>query len=130
MNLTLGNRTQRSGKVLRVAGSCAVVQVFEGTSNIDNRQTKCKFTTILGWSFNGSGKVINSSPEVLPEAYLSINGMPIHPSSCDYPKAMIETGISTINTINSIARGQKVTIFSAVNLPNNNCSDFKKNRTM
>ena len=129
VNLTLGDGTTRSGQVLEVAGSRAVVQVFEGTSDIDNRKTRCEFTgdvlkmgvseEMLGRSFNGSGKVIDSSPKVLPEAYLDINGQPINPSSRDYPKAMIQTGISAIDVMNSVARGQKIPIFSAAGLPHN-----------
>jgi len=129
VNLTLGDGTVRSGQVLEVAGSRAVVQVFEGTSDIDNRKTRCEFTgdvlkmgvseEMLGRSFNGSGKVIDSSPKVLPEAYLDINGQPINPSSRDYPKAMIQTGISAIDVMNSVARGQKIPIFSAAGLPHN-----------
>ena len=105
------------------------MQVFEGTSDIDNRKTRCEFTgdvlkmgvseEMLGRSFNGSGKVIDSSPKVLPEAYLDINGQPINPSSRDYPKAMIQTGISAIDVMNSVARGQKIPIFSAAGLPHN-----------
>lgn len=129
VNLNLGDGTKRSGQVLEVAGNRAVVQVFEGTSDIDNRKTRCEFTgdvlrmgvseEMLGRSFNGSGKVIDSSPKVLPEAYLDINGQPINPSSRDYPKAMIQTGISAIDVMNSIARGQKIPIFSAAGLPHN-----------
>ena len=129
VNLTLGDGTTRSGQVLEVAGSRAVVQVFEGTAGIDNRKTKCEFTgdvlkmgvseEMLGRSFNGSGKVIDNAPKVLAEAYLDINGQPINPSSRDYPKAMIQTGISAIDVMNSIARGQKIPIFSAAGLPHN-----------
>merc|ERR1719437_195072 len=129
VNLTLGDGTSRSGQVLEVSGSCAVVQVFEGTSDIDNRKTRCEFTgdvlkmgvseEMLGRSFNGSGKVIDNAPRVLAEAYLDINGQPINPSSRDYPKAMIQTGISAIDVMNSIARGQKIPIFSAAGLPHN-----------
>jgi len=129
VNLRLGDGTQRSGQVLEVAGSKAVVQVFEKTDGIDNRRTHCEFTgdvlkmgvseEMLGRSFNGSGKVIDSAPKVLPEAYLDINGQPINPSSRDYPKAMIQTGISAIDVMNSIARGQKIPIFSAAGLPHN-----------
>lgn len=74
---------------------------------------------MLGRSFNGSGKVIDQAPKVLAEAYLDINGMPINPSSRDYPKAMIQTGISAIDVMNSVARGQKIPIFSAAGLPHN-----------
>merc|ERR1712176_962395 len=65
------------------------------------------------------GKVIDNAPKVLAEAYLDINGQPINPSSRDYPKAMIQTGISAIDVMNSIARGQKIPIFSAAGLPHN-----------
>ncbi|KAH8085518.1 hypothetical protein JL720_7504 [Aureococcus anophagefferens] len=81
--------------------------VFEGTSDIDNRHTHCEFTgdvlkmpiseEMLGRSFNGSGKVIDNAPAVLAEDYLDINGTPINPSCRDYPKAMIQTGISAID---------------------------------
>merc|ERR1712232_611265 len=117
------------GQVLEVSGSRAVVQVFEGTSGIDNRKTCREFTgdvlkmgvseEMLGRSFNGSGKVIDAAPKVLSEAYLDINGQPINPSSRDYPKAMIQTGISAIDVMNSVARGQKIPIFSAAGLPHN-----------
>ena len=72
---------------------------------------------MLGRSFNGSGKVIDNGPAVLPEDYLDINGTPINPSCRDYPKAMIQTGISAIDVMNSIARGQKIPLFSAAGLP-------------
>mmetsp|Transcript_239 Transcript_239/g.928 ORF Transcript_239/g.928 Transcript_239/m.928 type:complete len:485 (+) Transcript_239:44-1498(+) len=129
VNLRLGTGELRSGQVLEVAGSKAVVQVFEGTSDIDNRQTHCEFTgdvlkmaiseEMLGRSFNGSGKVIDAAPRVLAEEYLDINGTPINPSCRDYPKAMIQTGISAIDVMNSIARGQKIPLFSAAGLPHN-----------
>lgn len=63
--------------------------------------------------------MIDQAPKVLAEDYLDINGQPINPSSRDYPKAMIQTGISAIDVMNSIARGQKIPIFSAAGLPHN-----------
>ena len=121
VKLRLGSGEERSGQVLEVAGGRAVVQVFEGTSDIDNRHTHCEFTgdvlkmpiseEMLGRSFNGSGKVIDGAPAVLAEAFLDINGTPINPSCRDYPKAMIQTGISAIDVMNSIARGQKIPLF-------------------
>jgi V-type H+-transporting ATPase subunit B len=125
----MAHTVKGQGQVLEVSGSRAVVQVFEGTSGIDNRKTKVEFTgdvlkmgvseEMLGRSFNGSGHVIDNAPKVLAEAYLDINGQPINPSSRDYPKAMIQTGISAIDVMNSIARGQKIPIFSAAGLPHN-----------
>ncbi|CAE7527307.1 vatB, partial [Symbiodinium microadriaticum] len=129
VDVTLGNGEVRSGQVLEVAGKKAVVQIFEGTSGIDNTHTRCKFSgdvlkmpiseEMLGRSFNGSGKQIDGAPPVLAEDYLDIMGMPINPSSRDYPKAMIQTGISAIDVMNSIARGQKIPLFSAAGLPHN-----------
>lgn len=129
VNLTLRDGIERQGQVLEVAGSRAVVQVFEGTSNIDVRNTKCSFSgdvlkmpiseEMLGRLFNGSGKVIDGAPPILAEDYLDIQGQPINPSCRDYPKAMIQTGISAIDVMNSIARGQKIPLFSAAGLPHN-----------
>jgi V-type H+-transporting ATPase subunit B len=74
---------------------------------------------MLGRSFNGSGKPIDKGPPVLPEEYLDIMGMPINPASRIYPQEMIQTGVSAIDTMNSIARGQKIPLFSAAGLPHN-----------
>ena len=129
MTVTLGNGEVRSGQVLEVAGSRAVVQIFEGTSGIDVLNSKCKFTgdvlkmptsgEMLGRSFNGSGKEIDGAPTVLAEEFRDIMGMPINPACRDYPRAMIQTGISAIDVMNSVARGQKIPLFSAAGLPHN-----------
>jgi V-type H+-transporting ATPase subunit B len=74
---------------------------------------------MLGRVFNGSGKPIDKGPNVLAEDYLDIMGQPINPSSREYPEEMISTGISSIDVMNSIARGQKIPIFSAAGLPHN-----------
>jgi V-type H+-transporting ATPase subunit B len=74
---------------------------------------------MLGRVFDGSGRAIDKGPKVLAEDYLDINGSPINPYSRVYPEEMISTGISAIDTMNSIARGQKVPIFSASGLPHN-----------
>merc|ERR1719446_1229064 len=127
--LLLADGTVRTGQVLEVAGSKAVVQVFEGTSGIDNKGTSVEFSgeilttpvsdDMLGRIFNGSGKPIDKGPAVLAEAFLDIQGMPINPSERTYPEEMIQTGISTIDVMNSIARGQKIPLFSAAGLPHN-----------
>lgn len=129
VNLTLPDGTVRSGQVLEVSGSKAVVQVFEGTSGVDAKNTTCEFTgdilrmpvseDMLGRVFNGSGKPIDKGPQVLAEDYLDIQGQPINPWSRIYPEEMVQTGISSIDTMNSIARGQKIPIFSAAGLPHN-----------
>ncbi|VAI45579.1 unnamed protein product [Triticum turgidum subsp. durum] len=74
---------------------------------------------MLGRIFNGSGKPIDNGPPILPEAYLDISGSSINPSERTYPEEMIQTGISTIDVMNSIARGQKIPLFSAAGLPHN-----------
>ncbi|KAM0873055.1 hypothetical protein ACQ4PT_038312 [Festuca glaucescens] len=117
VNIRLGDGTTRRG------------QVFEGTSGIDNKYTTVQFTgevlktpvslDMLGRIFNGSGKPIDNGPPILPEAYLDISGSSINPSERTYPEEMIQTGISTIDVMNSIARGQKIPLFSAAGLPHN-----------
>eukprot|EP01135_Chromosphaera_perkinsii_P004117 Nk52_evm24s270 gene=Nk52_evmTU24s270 len=129
VNLTLADGTKRSGQILEVAGNKAIVQVFEGTSGIDAKHTTCEFTgdilrmpvseDMLGRVFNGSGKAIDKGPPVLAEDYLDIQGQPINPFSRVYPKDMVQTGISPIDVMNSIARGQKIPVFSAAGLPHN-----------
>ncbi|RWS26028.1 uncharacterized protein B4U80_02783 [Leptotrombidium deliense] len=129
VKLYLPDGTARTGQVLEVSGSKAIVQVFEGTSGIDAKFTTCEFTAdilrqpvsedMLGRVFNGSGKPIDRGPPVLAEDYLDIQGQPINPESRIYPEEMIQTGISAIDVMNSIARGQKIPIFSAAGLPHN-----------
>ncbi|RXW17188.1 hypothetical protein EST38_g8670 [Candolleomyces aberdarensis] len=129
VELTLPDGTKRGGQVLEVQGKKAIVQVFEGTSGVDVKATHVEFTgssmklpvaeDMLGRIFNGSGNPIDQGPKVFAEDYLDINGSPINPYSRIYPEEMIQTGISTIDTMNSIARGQKIPIFSAAGLPHN-----------
>lgn len=129
VQLTLPDGSERTGQVLEVKGDRAVVQVFQGTSGIDVQKTSIEFTgenlkmpvseDMLGRVFNGSGTAIDDGPRVLAEDYLDINGSPINPYSRVYPEEMISTGISTIDGMNSIARGQKIPIFSASGLPHN-----------
>jgi len=129
VNLTLPDGSRRAGQVLEVQGKRAVVQVFEGTTGVDAKVTHVEFTgdtlkipvseDMLGRIFNGSGKAIDKGPKVFAEEFLDINGSPINPFSRIYPEEMIQTGISAIDTMNSIARGQKIPIFSAAGLPHN-----------
>lgn len=129
VHLTLPDGSKRTGQVLEIAGNKAVVQVFEGTSGIDVKATRVEFTgdtmkmpvseDMLGRVFNGSGVPIDNGPKNFAEEYLDIQGQTINPSSRTYPEEMIQTGISTIDVMNSIARGQKIPIFSAAGLPHN-----------
>lgn len=129
VNLTLGDGSKRRGQVLEVNGRRAVVQVFEGTAGIDNKHTHVEFTgevlkipvseDMLGRIFNGSGKPIDKGPPILAEDFRDINGQPINPFCRVYPEEMICTGISAIDLMTSIARGQKIPLFSGSGLPHN-----------
>jgi V-type H+-transporting ATPase subunit B len=129
VDVKLGDGARRRGQVLEVDGERAVVQIFEGTSGIDGARTTLEFTgetlktpvseDMLGRIFNGSGRPIDGGPPVMAEKYLDIQGASINPSERTYPEEMIQTGISTIDVMNSIARGQKIPLFSAAGLPHN-----------
>ena len=131
----MGNGEKRQGQVLEISGKQAVVQVFEGTSGIDNTHTRCEFTgdvlkmpiseEMLGRTFSGSGRPLdNTELPVLAESFLDIQGQPINPCKRTYPREMIQTGISALDVMNSIARGQKIPLFSAAGLPHNDVSLF------
>jgi len=129
VNVRLGDGSVRKGQVLEICGKKAVVQIFEGTQNIDVLNTHCEFTgdvlrmpisdEMLGRTFNGSGNPRDKGPAVLAEDFLDIQGQPINPCQRAYPREMIQTGISSIDVMNSIARGQKIPLFSANGLPHN-----------
>lgn len=129
VTLALPDGTIRKGQVLEATGKRAVVQIFEGTSGIDVKNTSVTFTgdvfklgvseDMLGRTFNGSAKIIDNGPKIVPSDYLDIQGQPINPYSRVYPEEIIKTGISAIDVMNSIARGQKIPIFSGSGLPHN-----------
>jgi V-type H+-transporting ATPase subunit B len=129
VEITLSNGTKRKGQALEVNGDKVIVQVFEGTTGIDAKDTQVEFTgrvmelgvsqDMLGRIFNGSGKPIDGGPPVMPEEYRDISGIPINPQSRVYPEEMIQTGISAIDVMTSIARGQKIPLFSGAGLPHN-----------
>jgi V/A-type H+-transporting ATPase subunit B len=117
----------RRGRVLEVNGDRAIVQVFEGTSGICPQEIKVKFLgkgqeigvseDMLGRVFNGSGKPIDGGAPIIPEKWVNINGNPMNPYARDYPNEFIQTGISTIDLLNTLVRGQKLPIFSGSGLP-------------
>ncbi|MCL4691286.1 MAG: V-type ATP synthase subunit B, partial [Candidatus Hydrogenedentes bacterium] len=119
--------TLRRGRVLEVNGDKAMVQVFEGTSGLSPQDLKVKFLgkgqelgvseDMLGRVFDGFGRPIDDGPELIPEKWLNINGSPMNPFARDYPNEFIQTGISTIDLLNTLVRGQKLPIFSASGLP-------------
>lgn len=127
--VTLSNGEVRSGQVLDISREMAVVQVFEGTSGIDNLATRVRFTgesprinvsyDMLGRIFNGVGKPRDGGPDVIAEDSLEISGMPINPYARDKPADFIQTGMSAIDALNTLVRGQKLPIFSGSGLPAN-----------
>jgi V/A-type H+-transporting ATPase subunit B len=120
---------ERRGQVLEVGGGVAVVQVFEGTTGLDVAKTTIRFTgdtvklpvstDMLGRIFDGSGRPIDGGPRIIPDDYLDVNGNPINPFAREYPREFIQTGISTIDGMNTLVRGQKLPLFSASGLPHN-----------
>merc|ERR1711998_249532 len=130
VNITLPDKTKRRGQVLEVDGDKACVQVFEGTAGIDSVASHVEFSgdilrvpvseDMLGRIFNGCGYPIdNKNVPVLADDYLDVAGMPINPFAREYPEDMIETGISSIDTMMSVVRGQKIPLFSGSGLPHN-----------
>ncbi|MEO0142426.1 MAG: V-type ATP synthase subunit B, partial [candidate division WOR-3 bacterium] len=120
---------KKRGRVLEVDGDKALVQIFEGSSGIDVANCHVRFlaktlqigvsSKMLGRVFDGLGRPIDDGPEIVPEALLDINGAPINPTARDYPNEFIQTGISAIDGINTLVRGQKLPIFSGSGLPHN-----------
>jgi len=129
VEIELGDKTRRSGKVLEVHNDKALVQVFEGTYGIDIDKTKTRFLgrgiqislskDMLGKVYTGLGKPKTKNDEILPDEFLDINGSPINPFARDYPNEFIQTGISTIDGLNTLVRGQKLPLFSGSGLPHN-----------
>ena len=117
----------RRGKVLEVNGDTAVVQLFESAAGINLSDAKVRFLghplqlgvsgDMLGRVFNGMGQPIDGGPDILPEEYRDINGLPMNPAARDYPNEFIQTGVSTIDGLNTLVRGQKLPIFSGSGLP-------------
>ncbi len=119
----------RMGQVLESQENVAIVQVFEGTRGLDTDQTRVRFSgdimrialskEILGRSFDGLGRPIDGGPDIIPETSLPIIGAAINPTARSYPDEFIQTGISTIDGMNTLVRGQKLPIFSGSGLPHN-----------
>ena len=117
----------RLGQVLEVDKHLGVVQVFAGTSGLDLARTRVRFTgdvarldvslSMLGRALNGSGQPIDGGPPIIPETSLDINGLPINPSVRTHPREFIQTGVSAIDGLNTLTRGQKLPIFSGAGLP-------------
>ena len=128
--IELSNGEIRRCKVLEVNGDNALVQLFESATGINLAESKVRFLgksldfgvspDILGRVFSGMGKPIDGGPEIIPEKRLDINGAPINPAAREYPAEFIQTGVSAIDGLNTLVRGQKLPIFSASGLPHAN----------
>ena len=125
--LELPNGEIRRCKVLEVEGNRAVVQLFESAQGINLAETKVRFLghpqqlavseDMLGRVFSGLGTPIDGGPDIIPDAYMDINGLPMNPAARAYPAEFIQTGVSTIDGLNTLVRGQKLPIFSGSGLP-------------
>ncbi len=125
--IELASGETRRCKVLEVNGDTALVQLFESAAGINLAESKVRFLgksldfgvspDILGRVFNGMGKPIDKGPEIIPEKRMDINGAPINPAAREYPSEFIQTGVSAIDGLNTLVRGQKLPIFSGAGLP-------------
>ena len=123
----LGDGTIKRGKVLEASEGRAVVQMFEDIRGMNLKASKAKFlgkvmklgvsVDMLGRVFDGAGRPKDGGPQIIPEAYIDVNGSPINPYAREYPNDFIQTGISTIDGLNTLVRGQKLPVFSGAGLP-------------
>lgn len=128
--IELKNGEKRRCRVLEVNGTDVLVQLFENSAGINLADSKVKFLgrqmelsvseDMLGRVFDGLGKTIDTGPEIIPEMRLDVNGKPMNPAARRYPQEFIQTGISAIDGLNTLVRGQKLPIFSASGLPHAN----------
>ncbi|MCI2161595.1 MAG: V-type ATP synthase subunit B [Oscillospiraceae bacterium] len=129
VTIQLENGTQRQGRVVQMEGSRVVIQVFEGTRGISLTNTRTRLTghpmemalspEILGRVFNGAGRPIDGLGDIFPIKCADINGTPINPVSRKYPQNYINTGISSIDVLTTLIRGQKLPIFSGSGMKHN-----------
>jgi len=127
VDIELGTGEKRRGRVLEVNGDRAMVQLFESSTGINLNSTRVKFLgkplelgvseDMIGRIFDGLGRPKDNGPKIIPEKKVDINGVPINPVSRDYPEEFIQTGISCIDGLNTLVRGQKLPIFSGSGLP-------------
>ena len=128
--IELANGETRRCKVLEINGNDALVQLFEASTGINLSNSKVRFLgrsmelgvseDMLGRVFDGLGRTIDDGPEILPEERRDINGLPMNPAAREYPSEFIQTGVSAIDGLNTLVRGQKLPIFSASGLPHAN----------
>ena len=127
--IKLDDGTKKLGRVIEITGDKAIVQVFEGTIGLSMNNTRTKFAgkpmelgvskEIIGRVFNGSGEPIDGLGPVFAEKYVDVNGLPINPVSRRYPRNYIHTGISSIDALMTLIRGQKLPVFSGSGMSHN-----------
>ncbi len=125
--IRLKNGERRRCRVLEIDGSNALVQLFENAAGINLQDSSVVFSghqmelgvseDMLGRVFDGLGRPIDDGPEIIPEMRLDVNGLPMNPVARQYPQEFIQTGVSAIDGLNTLVRGQKLPIFSASGLP-------------
>ena len=125
--IELANGETRRCRVLEINGSDALVQLFEPSTGINLSNSKVRFLgrmmelgvseDMLGRVFDGLGRPIDGGPEIIPEKRMNVNGLPMNPAARAYPQEFIQTGVSAIDGLNTLVRGQKLPIFSASGLP-------------
>ena len=125
--IELPSGEKRRCKVLEVNGNNALVQLFENSAGINLAESKVRFLghgmelavseEMLGRVFDGMGRPKDGGPDIIPEMKLDINGLPMNPAARDYPSEFIQTGVSAIDGLNTLVRGQKLPIFSGSGLP-------------
>ncbi len=125
--IEMSDGSVRRCKVLEVNGDKAVVQLFESSAGINLKQSKIRFLghplqlgvsmDMLGRVFNGMGQPMDGGPAILADEYRDINGLAMNPAARNYPNEFIQTGISSIDGLNTLVRGQKLPIFSGSGLP-------------
>ncbi len=129
VEIETGFGEKRTGTVLETGEGYAIIQVFEGTRGLDIKTSSVRFlgetvkipisNDVLGRIFDGKGKLIDGGPPIIADEYLDIHGSPINPSARAYPREFIETGISAIDGMNTLSRGQKLPLFTGSGLPHN-----------
>ena len=128
--IELANGELRHCKVLELNGTDAVVQLFENSAGMNLKESKVRFLghgnqlgvslDMLGRVFDGMGRPIDGGAEIIPDEYLDINGLAMNPAAREYPSEFIQTGVSAIDGLNTLVRGQKLPIFSGAGLPHAN----------
>ena len=127
VEMTVGGTEKKMGRIIEIYGDKAVIQVFEGTEGMALRNTHTRLTghpmeigvseDMLGWTFNGLGEPIDGLGDIVSDVRLDVNGKPLNPVTREYPRNYIRTGISAIDGLTTLIRGQKLPIFSGSGLP-------------